>query len=352
MPENIDTIKGFQVEGKSVKYDYTALANLPTTHPLQIGDQIYDGSSEVDATEEIVKMIEEEVKNITIEGVDEEVIAAAIRNHNSSESAHEDIRSSFSDLEKRFDDLEIPTGDISSQIKEHDESVSAHRNLFEAIQIPTKVSELTNDAGYLTEIPSTYITETELDQKGYLTSIPSEYITETELGNKNYLTKVPNEYITETELNDKGYLTKVPEGYAKTENLGALASKNIVESSDLASDIQNSLNKANTALQSYSETDPNVPSWAKQPNKPTYTAQEVGALPSTTIIPTALSDLSTDSEHRTVTDIEKQNWDAKSNFSGDYNDLINRPTIPNDDYINGLIDNKLASFANAEEVLF
>ena len=27
------------------------------------------------------------------------------------------------------------------------------------------------------------------------------------------------------------------------------------------------------------ETDPNVPSWAKQPNKPTYTAAEVGALP-------------------------------------------------------------------------
>ena len=26
------------------------------------------------------------------------------------------------------------------------------------------------------------------------------------------------------------------------------------------------------------ETDPTVPSWAKQPNKPTYTASEVGAL--------------------------------------------------------------------------
>lgn len=29
------------------------------------------------------------------------------------------------------------------------------------------------------------------------------------------------------------------------------------------------------------ETDPTVPSWAKQPNKPTYTAEEVGARPST-----------------------------------------------------------------------
>lgn len=30
----------------------------------------------------------------------------------------------------------------------------------------------------------------------------------------------------------------------------------------------------------FTETDPTVPTWAKQPNKPTYTAQEVGAIPS------------------------------------------------------------------------
>lgn len=33
------------------------------------------------------------------------------------------------------------------------------------------------------------------------------------------------------------------------------------------------------------ETDPTVPEWAKQPNKPTYTAAEVGALPADTVIP-------------------------------------------------------------------
>ena len=33
------------------------------------------------------------------------------------------------------------------------------------------------------------------------------------------------------------------------------------------------------------ETDPTVPSWAKQPKKPTYTAEEVGALPANTEIP-------------------------------------------------------------------
>lgn len=42
-------------------------------------------------------------------------------------------------------------------------------------------------------------------------------------------------------------------------------------------------------LTDYTETDPTVPSWAKQSTKPTYTANEVGALPSTTHVPTEAS---------------------------------------------------------------
>ena len=45
-------------------------------------------------------------------------------------------------------------------------------------------------------------------------------------------------------------------------------------------------------LTSYTETDPTVPSWAKQANKPTYTANEVGALPDDTIIPTVPTNVS------------------------------------------------------------
>lgn len=47
------------------------------------------------------------------------------------------------------------------------------------------------------------------------------------------------------------------------------------------------------------ETDPTVPAWAKEANKPTYTASEVGALPADTAL-----------------------------FSGDYEDLENKPVIP------------------------
>jgi hypothetical protein len=114
--------------------------------------------------------------------------------------------------------------------------------------IPTKTSELTNDSEFITEIPTEYITETELNNKGYLTehqslenyalkseiptnyltSIPSEYVTETELTAKgyitehqdlsdyalkseiptDYITEIPSEYVTDSELNNKGYATE------------------------------------------------------------------------------------------------------------------------------------------------
>ena len=38
-----------------------------------------------------------------------------------------------------------------------------------SLNIPTKTSDLTNDSGYITTIPSEYVTETELEDKGYLT---------------------------------------------------------------------------------------------------------------------------------------------------------------------------------------
>ena len=45
------------------------------------------------------------------------------------------------------------------------------------------------------------------------------------------------------------------------------------------------------------ETDPTVPAWAKEPTKPSYTSQEVGALPADTYIPQKTSDLTNDSDY-------------------------------------------------------
>ena len=56
--------------------------------------------------------------------------------------------------------------------------------------------------------------------------------------------------------------------------------------SDIAT-IRTGAAKGATALQSYTETDPTVPSWAKQPSKPTYAWSEITGRPT---IPEAVTD--------------------------------------------------------------
>ena len=109
------------------------------------------------------------------------------------------------------------------------------------------------------------------------------------------------------------------------------------------SDIRSGASLGATALQSFTETDPTVPSWAKQSTKPSYTASEVGALPDSTTIPSALSQLSDDSTHRTVTDSEKSTWNSKGTYS--------KPSggIPASDIASGVIPTvptNVSSFTN------
>lgn len=62
-------------------------------------------------------------------------------------------------------------------------------------------------------------------------------------------------------------------------DLGALAYKGSVGSDELDAAVKASLAKADSALQSFTESDPTVPAWAKAATKPAYTATEVGAIP-------------------------------------------------------------------------
>lgn len=56
------------------------------------------------------------------------------------------------------------------------------------VTVPTKVSELTNDSGYLKSVPSEYVTETELTAKGYAVKSSAETWTFT-LSNGSTVTK-------------------------------------------------------------------------------------------------------------------------------------------------------------------
>lgn len=100
-------------------------------------------------------------------------------------------------------------------------------------------------------------------------------------------------------------------------------------------------NKVDSALQSYTETDPTVPAWAKAETKPTYTASDVGAVPTTrTVNGKALSGNITLS----ASDVNALPSDTTL-FSGNYNDLTNKPTIPSiaglatEEYVNNAVTN-------------
>ena len=81
--------------------------------------------------------------------------------------------------------------------------------------------------------------------------------------------------------------------------------------------------------------------WAKAETKPTYTHDEVDALSSSTHIPSTLEEMTDDQNHRTVSDVEKKTWNAKSEFSGSYNDLTDVPEIKQ------LTDDLKAKYDNA-----
>ena len=73
--------------------------------------------------------------------------------------------------------------------------------------------------------------------------------------------------------------------YTKTEVDNKLSSKADISSIPVVPTNVSQFNNDAGYITGYTETDPTVPAWAKQATKPTYTAQEVGALPDNTVIP-------------------------------------------------------------------
>lgn len=169
-----------------------------------------------------------------------------------------DPQGKHQDIFKYVDDAigEIPTPDVSAQIKAHNESETAHPDIRNAI--PTKTSQLDNDSGYLTQHQDI---SGKLDKTGDGSNVTAAFSTATTRSN----------IATSEKLSV--LFGKIAKWFA---DLGSLAFKSTVAKSDLASDVQTSLGKADSALQSYTETDPTVPEWAKAESKPSYTKSEVG----------------------------------------------------------------------------
>lgn len=162
-------------------------------------------------------------------------------------------------------------------------------------KIPTKVSQLENDKKYITiaEVPdgaaaSTTVpkvdsgsgsvgTETAFARGDHVHPTDTTRLaTNGDASSVTVTFTAPNK--RETIVSGESFNTIAGKILKYMNDFGTCAFKSMILKEDLAPSVKASLEKADTALQSYNETDPTVPAWAKTPTKPTYTAAEVGAL--------------------------------------------------------------------------
>ena len=216
---------------------------------------------------------------------------------------------------KKVPELEQDINELSSDL---------NNNYALKTETPTKISQLTNDKGYLTSVPSEYVTETELNAKGFLTEHQdlSAYAKTNDVN-----TNISAHNTNKTSHNDIRLLIQ-----ELTTRLNTVANSDDVDLdqlSEIVAYIKNNkdlIDGITTSKVNVSDIINNLTTSAA--NKPLSAAQGVAlkALIDAIEIPTKLSELTDDSTHRLVTDTEKSNWNAKSNFSGKFSDLSNKPT--------------------------
>ena len=134
------------------------------------------------------------------------------------------------ELSLKANSSDIPTK--TSQLVNDSGYLTEHQSLANYAtksEIPTLTSQLTNDSGYITSIPSEYVTETELESKGYLTEHQSlaNYVTKDELPDISGLaTKSEIPTATSQLTNDSGFITEIPSEYiTETELTSSLSTK-------------------------------------------------------------------------------------------------------------------------------
>lgn len=276
-------------------------------------------------------------------------------------------------------------------------------------EVPTKVSQLENDSKYLTEVPDEYVTEDELKSKGYLTKEVEPLFTASAAKNINqsnidsWNNKVDK--IVGMGLSEQSFTSEEKAKLAGLTNYSDAAVRQLIANLDEEvkkkankteiPDISGKANKTEiptrvsqlendsgyltaipddlvteSELQSkgylteFIESDPTVPAWAKQPTKPTYTLEELGAEAAGAAAAAILeANRYTDQQLGVIMDgadpsyntfkelsdaILKQNTtigsistdingikntlnskaDKSELFSKDYNDLTNTPEIP------------------------
>lgn len=208
--------------------------------------------------------------------------------------------------------------------------------------VPDNISAFRNDAGFVTgsevdekikqSVSGSITQETDPTVPAWAKSFEKPTYTATEVGadpTGTASSAVSAHNVNGDAHNDIrlliGELTRRFNALADSENIDLDQLSEIIE---YIQDNRELIDTVTTSKISFSDIIDNVTTNAS--GKPLSAAQGVflkGLIDAITV-PTALSELSDDAEHRTVTDAEKAAWNAKSTFSGNYNDLENKPKMP------------------------
>ena len=262
--------------------------------------------------------------------------------------------------------------------------------------IPTNVSELNNDSGYITEIPKEYITEDELNSKNYLT----KHQDISHLATKEEIPTIPTNVSAFN--NDKGYLTKhqdishlatkvyvddtIVEAIRNvkttdfktaevlpTENISTntiyLISKEAAENN-----IYEEYIYVNNSWEKIGETDVDLSQYYTKEDiddKGYLTNhQDISHLATKEELPTVPTNISafnndkgyltsfeeTDplfkaSPSANITNNDIDNWNNKSEFSGSYNDLDDKPTIPTvPDHVKSITETEISKWNSMRNI--
>lgn len=161
--------------------------------------------------------------------------------------------------------------------------------------VPTNVSQLTNDAGYITasQVPEGAVASSTVPKMNGTSAVGTEnafargdhvHPTDTTRlatnGDGSQVTVTFNAATEKAAPASGDTLATIMGKLAKNfADLGVLAYRDNISMDDIPAEVKSAMALANSALQSYTETDPTVPAWAKEATKPAYTAAEVGAIP-------------------------------------------------------------------------
>ncbi len=229
--------------------DYNSVVNKPTINGYEIKGEVTladIGLGNVNNTSDLNKPISNAVEQALTLKADKTYVDEIKVKSDANSNDITNIKSDVVDINK---DIEGINTTLEGKQDKGDYALKS--------ELPTKTSQLANDSGFLTVIPSEYVTDEELTAKNYANKSEVDQV-------KDDLATVTNTVDSQgTSLNE---LTTIVTGIQNNKADKSAVEASLADKQDKIEDletIRSGAAKGATALQSYTETDPTVPAHVK-----------------------------------------------------------------------------------------